>query len=81
VRVGDDVIAFDGSLGRVDRIVRSESKRPVYLVVAVGRLTRRKYPIVPCAIVTGVDRSLGRVHVRGRREALAGLAENVPMVL
>lgn len=81
VQVGDDVIAEDGSLGRVDRIVRSESREPVYLVVAVGRLTRRRYPIVPCAIVIAVDRSRRKVHVGGRREPLAGLSERVPMVL
>ena len=81
VRVGDDVIAQDGSLGRVDRIVRSESKAPVYLVVAIGGVTRRRYPIVPCAIVTAVDRSRGKVHVRGWRESLAGLSESVPLVL
>lgn len=80
-RVGDTVLAQDGTLGSVDEIIRSESSVPVYLVVAVGRSLRRKYPIVPCSLVTGIDRSRRRIHLAGRRARLGRLPETLPLVL
>jgi len=79
-REGDAVIAQDGNLGRVDRIVRSESNRPAYLVVAVGRIPRRRYPVLSSRLVTTVDRSRRHVHVRGRRVFLERLPETLPLV-
>jgi len=80
-RVGDTVVAQDGRLGRIDRIVRSETSAPVYLVVAVRRLARRRYPVVPWSLVTAVDRSCQHVHIRGRRGSLGRLPETLPIVL
>jgi len=79
-REGDDVVAQDGSLGRIERIVRTDPNGAVYLVVAVGRMVRRRYPVVSGALVTTVDRSCRRVHVRGRRERLERLPETLPLV-
>jgi len=79
--VGDVVVARDGSLGHVAGIVRSETRAPVYLVIAVRRLLGRRYPVVPWSLVTGVDRSRGRIHVEGRRERLGRLTETLPIVL
>jgi hypothetical protein len=80
-REGDRVVAQDGDLGRVDRILRSESADPVYLVVAVGAVGRRRYPIVHCALVTCVDRSDRRIYVRGRRRSLERLPESPPLLI
>lgn len=79
-REGDDVIAQDGSLGRIERIVRADPHGAVYLVVAVGRILGRRYPVVSGALVTTVDRSRRHVHVRGRRESLERLSETLPVV-
>src|SRR5918999_4980753 len=40
-REGDRVVAQDGDLGCVDRVLRSEAARAIYLVVAVGAVGRR----------------------------------------
>lgn len=80
-RVGDTVLAQDGALGRVDWIIRTEASAPAYLVVSVRRSLRRKYPIVPWSLVTGIDRSRRCVHLRGRRGTLRQLPESLPLVL
>jgi hypothetical protein len=81
VRVGDTVVAEDGVLGRVDRVIRSEAKAPVFVVVSVGRFLRRKYPVLPLSFVSGVDRSRKLVQVRGRCAAVRRLPETLPFVL
>jgi hypothetical protein len=81
VRVGDAVIAEDGALGRVDRIIRAESRAPAYLVVAAGRTLLRRYPVVPAGLVTRVDRARECIHVRGRRRSVKSLPEHLPIVL
>ena len=79
-REGDAVIAQNGSLGRIERIVRPEPQGAVYLVVAAGRMLRRRYPVLSGSLVTTVDSSRRRVHVRGRRELLERLPETLPLV-
>jgi hypothetical protein len=79
--VGDTVVAQDGALGRVERVIRSEAHVPAFLVVAAGGRVRRRYPIVPWSFVTRVDRSTRRVHVRGRRGRLGDMSEALPLVL
>lgn len=81
VRVGDEVVAEDGTLGRVDRIIRAESRAPVYLVVAAGRTILRRYPLVPAGFVTRVDRARECVHVRGLRRSVRSLPEHLPIVV
>lgn len=80
-RVGDTVLAQDGDLGQIERIIRSETSKPVYVVVAVRRLVGRRYPVIPWSLVTGVDRSRRRVHVRGRRGTISRLSETLPLVV
>lgn len=80
-RVGDLVVAQDGTLGAVERVIATETSAPAYLVVAVGSRAWRKYPIVPCALVTGIDRARRSVHIRGRRRSLGRLPESIPLVL
>ena len=80
-RVGDTVLAQDGTLGRIDRIIRSETSMPAYVVVAVRRLVGRRYPVIPWSLVTAVDRSRRRVYLEGRGRSLARLSETLPIVL
>lgn len=79
-RVGDVVVAEDGTLGAVERLIVTETSAPAYLVVAVGSRLRRKYPVVPCALVMRTDRARRRVHIRGPRRALGRLPESIPLV-
>lgn len=81
VRAGDTVVADDGVLGLVDRVVRSEASTPVYLIVSVGRILRRRYPVVPSSLVTDVDRRRRLVRIRGRRGTIGRLPETLPLVL
>jgi hypothetical protein len=80
LREGDRVVAQDGDLGRVDRILCTDSATPIYLVVAVGAIGRRRYPILHTALVTDVDLGERKVYVRGRRRALERLPESPPIV-
>lgn len=80
-RVGDRVVARDGVVGRIDRIVRSETRDPTYIVVAVGRRFRRRYPIAPWSLVTRVDRGRRQIHVAGRRRSLERLPETLPIAI
>jgi hypothetical protein len=80
-REGDQVVAQDGALGQVDRIVRSDVHAPVYFVVSVGPILRRRYPVLHRALVTGVDRRRGKMYVRGRRRSLERLSESPPIVI
>ena len=81
IREGDAVIVEDGVLGRIERLVRSEAGVPVYLVVRIGRTLRHRYPVVPVALITGVDSRRRRVAVRGRCETIGRLPETLPLVL
>jgi hypothetical protein len=80
-RKGDQVVAQDGALGQVDRIVRSDADGPVYFVVSVGPLLRRRYPVLHRTLVTAVDRSSGKMYVRGHRRSLERLSERPPIVI
>jgi len=81
VRVGDKVVADDGTLGHVDQVILAESEEPAYLVVAAGRRMRRRYPVVPSTLVTKVDRARRCVHVRGVRRCIGRLSEQLPLVV
>lgn len=80
-RVGDTVLTQDGALGKIERVIRSETSMPVYVVVAVRRLVGRRYPVIPWSLVTAVDRSRRRVHVRGRSGTISRLSETLPLVV
>lgn len=80
IHEGDAVVAEDGVLGRVDRLVRSDAPAPAYLVVRAGRALRRRYPVVPVSLVTDVDSRRRLVRLRGRCETLGRLPETLPLV-
>jgi len=81
VRVGDRVLAEDGTIGHVDRVIRAESHAPAFLVVAAGRRLWRRYPVVPSALVARVDGARRTVHLRGRRRSIGELSERLPIVV
>lgn len=76
--IGDIVVARDGKVGRVARLLRRENAALCYLVVATGRF-RRRYPVIECGLVTGVEAHV--VRVRGDRHTLRRLPEELPIVL
>jgi hypothetical protein len=80
-QVGDRVVARDGEVGRIDRVVRSEARDPLYIVVAVGHLFSRRYPIAPWSLVTHVDRARRQIHIRGRRRSVERLPETLPITI
>lgn len=80
-RVGDRVVAQDGTLGEVESVIRTETRAPVYVVVEVRKFVGRRYPVVPWSLVTGVDRGRRRVQVQGRRRAISRLPETLPLVV
>jgi hypothetical protein len=81
IREGDSVMAEDGVLGRVDRLLGYEARAPAYLVVCAGRLLRRRYPVVPVSLVTAVDPRRRLVELRGRCETIGRLPEALPLLL
>jgi hypothetical protein len=79
--VGDSVHAgYGGPLGRVEHVITSEDSAPVFLVVSTGRLLKRRYPVIPWALVRAVDRSRRRVYLEGSKRSLARLSEALPIV-
>lgn len=80
-RVGDLVYAEDGAIGTIDHVIESEGRVPIFLVVAVRRFLRRRYPVIPWSFVTTVDRARRSVYVEGERESLARLSETLPIAL
>jgi hypothetical protein len=81
IREGDTVVAEDGVLGQIDGLVGPDACEHAYLVVRAGRALVRRYPVVPVALVTGVDSRRRLVRLRGRCEALRRLPETLPIVL
>jgi hypothetical protein len=77
---GDIVLARDGAVGRVERVVRTERGVPHHVVLTVGRVLRR-HPVVPCELITRVDRAGAVVRVRGRRGTIRSLPEAMPLVI
>lgn len=77
---GDAVVALDGEVGRIERVVRTEQGVPHHVVLTIGRLLRR-HPVVPCDLITRVDRDRGVVRVRGDRRTIAALPEAIPIVI
>lgn len=81
VLVGDEVIADDGRVGRVERVVRSERREVRYVVVTSRRGLLRRHPVVPVGLITHVDGRTRRIRVRGSRASVVTLPETVPLVL
>lgn len=79
--IGDAVVASDGHVGRVERVLRRDgSGEAAFLVVAVRGRLRRRHPVVPCALVVGIDAGRRVVRLRGTRRDVHSLPETVPLV-
>jgi hypothetical protein len=61
-------------------VITSEDSAPVFLVVSTGRLLKRRYPVIPWALVRAVDRSRCCVYLEGSKRALARLSEALPII-
>ena len=77
---GDTVVARDGHVGRVVRVLRTERGAPRHVIVVAGRLLRH-YPVVPCDLITSVDGARRVIRVRGERRSIRSLPETLPLVL
>ena len=75
--IGDEVLAVDGLVGRIEEVVSTDSAVPRYLIVSAGRL-RRRHPVIPVGLITDVDDD--GVRVRGSRHRLQRLPESLPLV-
>jgi len=68
------VHALDGEAGKITRIITDpESRQPIYLVVKIGRLRRRREVVLPVSLVSSV--SVETVNLDITREALAGFPD------
>lgn len=80
VAPGDVVVACDGRVGRIVRVLRTEVGVPRHVIVSAGRILPR-YPVLSCELITRVDPVERTVHVRGRRRTIRRLQETLPFVL
>jgi hypothetical protein len=76
--VGDEVRAADGTVGRVDNLLHTETDLPRYMIVATGRF-RRRYPVIACGLITEIEDRV--VRVRGRKNDLQRQPEALPVIL
>jgi hypothetical protein len=80
--VGDTVLAEDGDIGQVERVLRSENAEPRFIVVATrGRSWLVRRPVIPCELIVDVDPRRRFVRVRGTRVRIGRLPESLPLVL
>ncbi len=80
IAVGDTVVAEDGPVGHVERVLRADAG-PEFVVVSVRSGLRRRHPVVSCELVAAVDPQRDVVHVRGRSASIRGLSEALPLLL
>ena len=79
---GFDIEAVDGIVGRVETpLFPPAGGAPDFLVVRVHERFGTRRPVVPVALVEGVDPELRLVHFRGRRSQLIRLPEHVPLAI
>ncbi len=75
------VAASDGLLGEVETpVFPPDSPEPDYLVVRVGAAGQSRLPVIPTSLIQEVNPERRLVRVRGTREELAQLPENLPVV-
>jgi hypothetical protein len=79
---GYEAVADDGSAGVVETsLFPPGCDEPDYLVILVrprGRLFPR-FPVVPTALVVGIDHDARRIRLAGRRNDIERLPEQVPV--
>jgi hypothetical protein len=77
---GFRVEAADGVVGEVETpLFPADAAAPDYLVVRAAIRGRVRRPVVPSALIVGIDPARRVVVVRGRRHEIANLAEHLPV--
>jgi hypothetical protein len=75
-------IGDDGPVGAVETpLFPPDRDEPDYLVLRVGSVLRRRRPVVSVALVDDVDPRRGLLYLRGRREEVARLPEQLPLAI
>lgn len=75
------VAASDGLLGEVETpVFPPDSPEPDYLVVRVGTAGHSRLPVIPVGLIQEINADRRLVRIRGGREELAQLPENLPVV-
>ncbi len=76
------VIAADGAVGSVERLPASgDTEPPAFVVVRVGGWLRRRFPVIPSALVDHVDRERRLVWTRATRAQIRALPEHLPLAI
>jgi hypothetical protein len=79
---GYQVAAADGLVGEVDTpLFPPDITEPDYLIVRVGGRLRPRYPVVPTALVEEIAPERRLVLLRGMRNEIERLPENLPLVM
>ena len=76
--VGAEVLASDGTVGRIAALLCSETSVARFMVIATGGL-RGRYPVLACDLITEIDGSV--VHVDGQCRRLRRMPEALPLVI
>ena len=75
-------IGDDGPVGAVETpIFPPDRADPDYLVLRLGSVLRRRRPVVSTALVEDVDPRRGLLYLRGRKEDVAQLPEQLPLAI
>jgi hypothetical protein len=79
---GYRVTASDGWLGVVETpLFPPDAAEPDFLLLRVDGWPRTRRPVVSVSRVEAVDVHHGTVHIRGRREEIAALSEQLPIAI
>lgn len=79
---GFRVVAEDGEVGVVDTpLFPGAGAAPDFLVVRTDGGPGGRRPVVPVALVAGVDAAERVVSVRGTRQEVAALPEHLPVAV
>jgi hypothetical protein len=77
---GFEAVAQDGTIGTVETpLFPPDAREPDFLVLRIRDWSGTRRPIVPAALVEGVDADRRVVHLAGSRREIARLPEHVPI--
>jgi hypothetical protein len=79
---GFDVIASDGVVGRVERLLFPvDETTPDFLVIRVGSRLRPRHPVLPAALVDRIDVVERRILVSRTSAEISSLPEHLPVAI
>jgi hypothetical protein len=77
---GFEAVARDGAIGMVETpLFPPDAREPDFLVLRIRDWSGTRRPIVPAALVEGVDADRRVVRLAGLRREIARLPEHVPI--